>query len=102
MFRQGDRFQDIVKYNEVAAGVMKEHQIEIDDLYAFVLPNVTQWQRADQAHFNDLGNKNLGEKVGKSILDALIDAGKLGKGTEHPSHLARIMHELKEPATDLH
>ena len=38
MFRKGARFEDIAKYNAVAAEVMKEHGIEIDDLYAFVLP----------------------------------------------------------------
>jgi hypothetical protein len=71
MFRKGDRFDDIANYNEVAARVMKERGIEIEDLYAFVLPRVTKWQIPDQCHFNKRGNKNLGDKVGRRILDAL-------------------------------
>ena len=69
--RKGDRFKDIAQYNKVAESVMKEQGVEIDDLYQYALPHVAQWQTPDQCHFNQLGNKNLGQKVGKAILDGL-------------------------------
>lgn len=83
MFRKGDRFEDIAKYNTVAAKVMKERGIPIDDLYAFTLPEVTQWQSQDKCHFNALGNKNLGMKVGRSILDTLTDNNFLQRQLDH-------------------
>lgn len=73
LFREGERFDDIAKYNEVAAGVMRDNGIEINDLYAFTLPQAAIWQNPDKCHFNALGNKCLGDKVGKAILDALTN-----------------------------
>lgn len=70
-YRKGDRLNTIPEYNEVAASVMKENGIQIDDLAGFVAPHLAQWLSGDQVHFNALGSKNLGEQVGKTILDAL-------------------------------
>ncbi len=71
MFRKGERFEDIRRYNDAAAAVMKENGIAIDDLYAFTLPHAAAWQGADQCHFNATGNAKLGEQVGAAILAAL-------------------------------
>ena len=71
MSRTGERFKDIERFNQVAASVMKENGVEIDDLYHFVLPNTPKWQLPDQCHFNAIGNENLSKKVGDAILKAL-------------------------------
>ncbi len=71
MSRTVKRFEDIQVLNKVAAEVMLAHHIEINNLYDFVLPHVTQWQAPDKVHFNALGNENLSEIVSKSILHAL-------------------------------
>lgn len=70
MYRKGDRFEDIPKYNAVAAEIMKARGISINDLYAFTLPETATWQQYD-GHFLPLGNQHLGERVGKVILDIL-------------------------------
>lgn len=74
MSRKGDRFEDIRIRNGVAAEIMRTRRIETDDLYAFALPHVKEWQSADQVHFNASGNEKLGGRVSESILRAL--AGK--------------------------
>ncbi len=71
MFRKGERFDDIAKYNQVAESVMKEQGVEIDDLYRFTLPGAAKWQTPDQCHFNATGNQVLGKKVGDAILGAI-------------------------------
>jgi acyl-CoA thioesterase-1 len=69
--RQGDRAKTIDQYNEIAAAVMKENGIVIDDLGALVTPRLAQWQANDKCHFNQVGYDKLGEQVSKCILDAL-------------------------------
>ena len=76
MSRTGARFEDIRIRNDIAAEIMKARKIEIDDLYAFTLPHVKEWQNADQVHFNAAGNDKLGERVGSFILRALEDIGR--------------------------
>ncbi len=71
MFRRGPRFEDVATYNSAAAAVMKARGIPTNDLYAHALPHVTDWQSPDQCHFNDLGNRKLGEKVTECIKAAL-------------------------------
>ena len=43
----------------------------MDDLYAFVLPQVKAWQDRDQCHFNAQGNEQLGKQVAECIQRAL-------------------------------
>ena len=71
MYRKGPRFEVIKDYNAVAAALMREHKIAVNDLYAYVLPNVKAWQSGDQVHFNAAGNQKLAERVSASILEAL-------------------------------
>lgn len=67
MSRKGTRFDDVKILNAVAAGIMQDRHIEIDDLYDFVLPHVQTWQCPDQVHFNEIGNAKLGEKVTECV-----------------------------------
>lgn len=71
MYRQGERFQHLVQYNGVAAEVMKEQGIPINDLYNVVLPEAKALQSGDQCHFNAKGNQRLAEEVSRHIAEAL-------------------------------
>jgi acyl-CoA thioesterase-1 len=62
---------DEVKYNEVAAKVMKENDVAIDDLYGFALPQLAKIQLKANVHFSPEGSKILAEQVAKSISAAL-------------------------------
>lgn len=73
MSRTGERFEHIAQYNRAAANLMNERDIEIDDLYSFVLPHTTKWQTADKVHYNQLGNAELGNKVATCIEKALAN-----------------------------
>jgi len=64
---------DTVAYNEAAKSVMDEHEIAIDDLYAFALPRLEEIQRPENVHFKPKGSKALAEEVAKSIESALED-----------------------------
>ena len=76
MSRAGKRFDDIRIRNEIAAEIMRAHKIATDDLYAFVLPHVKEWQEDDQVHFNATGNEKLAARVSESIEHALAGKGK--------------------------
>lgn len=71
MYRTGERFEDIPRLNRVAADVMTEHGIAIDDLYEYVMPQIKEWQDTDQCHFNGEGNKQLGRQVADCIRRAI-------------------------------
>lgn len=76
MSRKGPRFDDIKNLNAVAEEIMKERKIAINDLYAHVLPNVKEWQSADQVHFTAQGSDQLGKQVSKRILEVLQEKDK--------------------------
>jgi len=62
---------DAVKYNAIAAKVMQEHDVAIDDLYAFSLPKLKEIMRPANVHFTPGGSKKLAEQVVASIRAAL-------------------------------
>jgi acyl-CoA thioesterase-1 len=62
---------DVIKYNEVAAKVMAENGIEIDDLYAFALPQLKDIQRPANVHFTSKGSDELAKQVAGVIEKAL-------------------------------
>lgn len=59
------------KYNEVALEIMKESEIQINDLYLFVLPRMEELQRPNNVHFTETGSKALAELVSSVILNNL-------------------------------
>jgi hypothetical protein len=67
--------EEIVKLNELAAGIMQKNHVLIDDLYTFIKPHQAEWQRPSDCHFIEEKYDLIGQQVGKSILDALA-AGK--------------------------
>jgi len=70
----GGRLADeSVLYNEVAAKVMKENDIAVDDLHAFALPQLEKIQLPKNVHFTPDGSKVLAEEVVRSITAALAE-----------------------------
>ena len=67
---------DVARYNAVAARVMKELGVAIDDLYAFVRPRQGDIQRPANVHFTDAGSGQLAEAVVASILPLLPPASR--------------------------
>ena len=62
---------DELVVNQVAAKVMKKHEVEINDLYGAVLPHVEKFQRPRDVHFTQKGSAFLAQKVAGAIEKAL-------------------------------
>jgi acyl-CoA thioesterase-1 len=62
---------DVVKYNAAAVAVMKRHDIAIDDLYAFALPQLEKIQKPKDVHYTAKGSDMLGDEVVRHIAAAL-------------------------------
>ena len=67
---------DAVEYNEIAAKVMEENYIAVDDLYTFAKPRLKEIQLPANVHFSKPGSKALAEQVAGSIEKALEKRGK--------------------------
>ena len=63
--------EDAVKYNEAAARVMKDLEVETNDLYSFALDKLDKIQRPSNVHFTPAGSKVLGEEVARQIESRL-------------------------------
>lgn len=64
--------QSIVERNGVAARVMQEHGVAVDDLFAFVTPQVADLQNPNDVHFNTRGYQALGAQVAAEIDRVLV------------------------------
>lgn len=63
---------DEITYNAIAAEVMSEHGILMDDLYAYMLPKAeAYWQGPGNVHFTDEGSDYLAAQVAATIESAL-------------------------------
>jgi len=68
----GGRLADeAVLYNQIAAKVMEEHGIAVDDLHTFALPRLKDIQQPKNVHFTPEGSKVLAGEVVRSIEAAL-------------------------------
>lgn len=65
---------DAEKYNAIAAEIMREEQIPIHDLYAFVLPKQAEIMLPANVHFTPDGYQQLGQDVARVITAALAEA----------------------------
>lgn len=63
--------KDVLAYNAVAKKVMDENGVRINDLYAYALPNLAEWQLPVNVHFKPEGSDKLAERVAAEILKAL-------------------------------
>jgi lysophospholipase L1-like esterase len=69
----------IVERNQVAATLMKKHQIAVDDLFAAISPHVAEYQLPPpNVHFKETGYEFLGRQVAAAILAQLGPAAKSG------------------------
>ena len=66
---------DEVKYNAVAAKIMSENGVAVDDLYAAVLPQSAKLQNPQNVHFAAGGYHVLARHVADSIVAALAGRG---------------------------
>lgn len=62
---------DSVRYNKVAAKIMREHHIAVDDQYAYALPRLAEIQNRDGVHFNRDGSQQLAEQTAAAVRKAL-------------------------------
>ena len=62
---------DVLAYNAIARRIMEENQIVTDDLYRFVLPQLSKIQRPENVHFTSEGSDALAQQVATSIESAL-------------------------------
>ena len=62
---------DEIPFNEVAAKIMREEGIEIDDLYAYALPRLAEIQLPANVHYTPEGSKVLAQQVASSIEHGL-------------------------------
>ncbi len=67
---------DVVLYNARAMRVMKDNGVAIDDLYAFALPRLAEWQLPANVHFTDAGSEALGKEAARVIAEALKNPAK--------------------------
>jgi acyl-CoA thioesterase-1 len=60
------------KYSAASLEVMKKHDVEINDLYAYILPSLDKHSPApDDVHFTGSGNGHLAKKVVATLEEAL-------------------------------
>lgn len=65
--------EDAVRYNRIATRLARESGIEINDLYAFTLPQLEGIQREKNVHFLPEGSDALGKHVAGVIKSALME-----------------------------
>lgn len=65
---------DAIRYNAVAARVMQEQGVAINDLHAFVKPRQAQLQRPANVHFSNEGSAQLADVVVGKIAPLLRSA----------------------------
>jgi len=65
------RFGKVEAYNEIAARVMKENGIAINDLNTAVTPHLAEWLRPKDVHYTKEGSAFLAGKVAAAIEPAL-------------------------------
>lgn len=76
---QSRKTGDEIRYNAVAEKIMKEHGIEIDDHYSFVLPRMNELMLPKNVHFKQEGSAELAKLSAKSI-EAHLPAIAVKKG----------------------
>jgi len=64
--------ENVVKFNDIAAWVMKDNNIPIDDLHARMLPNRQKYEsKPNDVHFSKEGSRFLAETVAASVRKEL-------------------------------
>ena len=61
----------LAENNKLAAKLMQDNDVVINDLYALALPKLKQWQQKDGCHFNSEGYTRLATQVAAKISTAI-------------------------------
>lgn len=64
---------DSANYNKIAASIMKENNIPIDDQYSFALKHQEKLQKKANVHFSNEGSNALGKQAVVAITKALAE-----------------------------
>lgn len=70
------RFGQVKEYNEIAARVMKDEGVAVDDLNAWITPDLATLQKPKDVHYSEVGSSRLAEKVAGEIGKALPASSK--------------------------
>lgn len=62
---------DEVTFNEIAARVMRENGVELNDLHSFSRDKLAQWQVPANVHFHEEGSRALAGEVARTIRKSL-------------------------------
>lgn len=65
------RFGQVKEYNEIAARVMKDNGVAINDLNAWMTPRFDEFHKPKDLHYSDAGSEFLAQKVATAITEAL-------------------------------
>ncbi|MDQ8195650.1 SGNH/GDSL hydrolase family protein [Coraliomargarita sp. SDUM461004] len=65
-----------VEYNAIAVKIMAENQIRVNDLHAYCLPNLAEWQKPMNVHFKPKGSQAIAERVAAVISEELANKGR--------------------------
>ncbi len=65
------RFGQVKEYNEIAARVMAENGVAIDDLNGYITPKLATLQNPHDVHYSAAGSEYLAQQVAAEITKAL-------------------------------
>ncbi len=65
------KFGEVKEYNDIAARVMKENGVAIDDLNAHITPQLATMQNPRDVHYTPAGSDYLAKQVAEEISKAL-------------------------------
>ncbi len=101
---------DLVARNAIAARVMRENGCIVDDLYAWMKPDLAKYQNANDVHFGSPGYEHLAERVArvietasswsKQVNTAVVPVGKIendGYGWEERHEAAMAVKDTLKP-----
>ena len=57
----------MVERNAVAAGVMEENDVPVNDLFSAITPHLAEWQNPNDCHYQESGNQFLGKRVAEFL-----------------------------------
>ncbi len=63
--------EDAAKYNAIAESIMKQHNIDIHDMYSLVQPRMNELMLKENVHFTEEGYDALATEVANAILQSL-------------------------------
>ena len=65
------KFGQVPEYNAIAAKVMTENGVTINDLNAWMTPRFEELHKPKDLHYTDAGSEHLAQKVAEAITQAL-------------------------------